>query len=204
MGPVDGVTVVPASSSPSTAAHLAWDSLRFTYDTGDRWFSGATLTRDGWIFTEPSVYNPPGNLRPSSAPANPVPTLAVDLASETLPLPRLKVEKGIVAVPAYTDFKLHDITTGPGDPNEEPLDMNRQPGTPEFFTGNRKFLTRKLWGVATEPPYFHHGKFTTLREAILAHIEFLKTLQVLPPGTADLVVDAQYQKKTWPPPGVKL
>jgi cytochrome c peroxidase len=73
------------------------------------------------------------------------------------------------------------------------------------------FLTRKLWGVANEPPYFHHGKFTTLREAVLAHggeaagvrarflallpaeqdaiIKFLKTLQVLPPGTAFPVVD---------------
>jgi cytochrome c peroxidase len=69
-----------------------------------------------------------------------------------------------------------------------------------FFAGNRKFLTRKLWGAANEPPYFHHGQFTTLREAILAHagealasrqafealnkyeqgavIEFLKTLRV--------------------------
>jgi len=66
-------------------------------------------------------------------------------------------------------------------------------------------MTRKLWGVANTPPFFHHGKFTTMREAILAHggealasrlafqslgpyeqgsiIEFLKTLQVLPAGT---------------------
>lgn len=56
----------------------------------------------------------------------------------------------------------------------------------------------------------HHGKFTTMREAILAHsrealqsrvvfrglpsyerdciIEFLKSLQILPPGTKSLVV----------------
>ncbi|MGH6892099.1 MAG: di-heme oxidoredictase family protein, partial [Dongiaceae bacterium] len=68
-----------------------------------------------------------------------------------------------------------------------------------------------LWGAANEPPFFHHGQFTTLREAVLAHggeagnsraaferlsenernsvIEFLKSLQVLPPGTRSLVVD---------------
>ena len=179
------------------------------------------LIREGWIFTEPSIYNPPGNLRPSTAPTDPVSPITVDLTSELLPLPRLKLESGVVAVPAYTDLKLHDITTGSGDPNEEPLDINRHVGTPEFFAGNRKFLTRRLWGAANEPPYFHHGKFTTLREAILAHagealssrtaftalptdqqdamIEFLKTLQVLPPGTPHLIVDEQYQKRRWPP-----
>ena len=89
--------------------------------------------------------------------------------------------------------------------------MQQAAGTAAFFAGNCRFLTRKLWGVASEPPYFHHGKFTTLREAVLAHageagmsrhgfealtpherdavIEFLKSLQVLPPGTRSLVVD---------------
>ena len=32
-----------------------------------------------------------------------------------------------------------------------------------------------------------------------ALIEFLKTLQVLPPGTKDLVVDENYQAREWPP-----
>ena len=52
---------------------------------------------------------------------------------------------------------------------ELPLDMQAKPGTEAFFAGNTKFLTRKLWGAANEPPYFHHGQFTTMREAILAH-----------------------------------
>lgn len=80
--------------------------------------------------------------------------------------------------------------------------MQQTPGRPEFFAGNRKFLTRKLWDVGNVPPYFHHGQFTTMREAVLAHcgealesrlafehlseyqrdsvIEFLKTLRVIP------------------------
>src|ERR1019366_1379255 len=98
------------------------------------------------------------------------------------------------------DLKLHDITAGPLDPNAEPLDQNQPAGTPKFFAGNTKFITRKLWGVGNSGPYMHHGKFTTMREAILAHsgealesrqkfealpayerdciIEFLKTLQI--------------------------
>lgn len=123
-------------------------------------------------------------------------------------------------VPAYTDLKLHDITTGPDDPNAEPVDMNDT-----FVKQNRRFLTKKLWGAANEPPYFHHGKFTTLREAVLAHsgeglasrqafealpdegknalIEFLKSLQVLAPGTKSLVVDEHGKAKEWPPKASK-
>jgi hypothetical protein len=162
------------------------------------------LVNKGWIYTEPSPFNPPGNLRIGDAP-----TLSVDLTSEDLPGPRLKPDAGgIVWVPAFTDLKLHDITTGPADPNAEPLDQNQPVGTPKFFAGNTKFITRKLWGVGNSGPYMHHGKFTTMREAILAHsgeamksrqgfealsaydrdcvIEFLKTLQVLPSGAQNL------------------
>jgi cytochrome c peroxidase len=67
--------------------------------------------------------------------------------------------------------------------------------------------------------YFHNGMFTTLRQAVLAHagealqsrkafqtvsaydqdslIEFLKSLQVLPPGTPELIVDENYRPKAW-------
>jgi len=177
------------------------------------------LDRRGWVFTEPNPFNPaaPPNLQAGQAP-----TLSVDLSSEDLPQPRLKPSGGVVMVPAFTDLKLHDITTGvAGDPNIEPLDMNQPAGSPGFFAGNRRFLTRKLWGAANEPPFFHHGMFTTLRQAIKAHdgdaraariafealtpfeqdaiVEFLKTLQVLPPGTRDLVVDERGHHKDWPP-----
>ena len=164
------------------------------------------LDKNGWIYTEPNPYNPTGNLTPGQASS-----LSVDLTSDELPRPRLKPDKdGIVWVPAYTDLKLHDICDGPNDPNGEPLDMQAKPGSEAFFAGNRKFLTRKLWGTANEPPFFHHGQFTTMREAVLAHagealksrqafeaasgyeqdsiIEFLKTLEVVPPDTHELVV----------------
>jgi hypothetical protein len=159
------------------------------------------LVDKGWFYTEPNPFNPSGNLRVGDAP-----TLVVDLTSENLPGPRLQPDAhGIVWVPAFTDLKLHDITTGAGDPNAEPLDQNQPAGTPKFFAGNTKFITRKLWGAGNSGPYMHHGKFTTMREAILAHsgealnsrqsfealsaydrdciIEYLKSFQVLSSGT---------------------
>ena len=157
----------------------------------------------GWVYVEPNPYNPPGNLQSGDPDAPPI---SVDLTDEsTLPTPRLKVAHNAVSVPAYTDLKLHDITSGPDDPNCEPLDMNQPAGSTGFFAGNRKFITRKLWGIANQHSFGHHGQYTTMREAVLAHhgeaqsttdafnalsnydrdsiIEFLKSLQILTPET---------------------
>lgn len=177
------------------------------------------LTRTGWIFTEPNPYNPPTNLRPGDA-AN----LRVDLTDARLPQPRLVAshdEPDVINVPAYTDFKLHDITDASEPAEAEPIDMNQSLVSPKLRDGNRRFLTKRLWGAANEPPYFHHGRFTTMRQAVLGHhgeavaerraferlsaadqnalIEFLKTLQVLPPGTKHLIVDERFESRTWPP-----
>ena len=103
----------------------------------------------GRNFCEPNPYNPAGNLRPSDS----VPPLCVDLTdNNTLPKPRLKQRAGVIQVPAFTDLKLHDITSGPADPNREPLDQNQPAGSVGFFLGNSKFVTRKLWGIANQHP----------------------------------------------------
>ena len=174
------------------------------------------LDKQGWLYSEPNPYNTPTNLRMGDTK-----TVTMDMSSPDLPQPRLHPDNDVVMVPAYTDLKLHDITD-PNDPAEaEALDMNFFVWSPKFSGGNRRFLTKRLWGSANEPPYFHHGLFTTLREAVLGHngealperkafqklapyeqdalIEFLKTLQVLPPGTKYLVVDENYQAREWPP-----
>ena len=89
--------------------------------------------------------------------------------------------------------------------------MNQKHGSASFFVGNGKFLTRKLWGIANQHSFGHHGMYTTMREAVLAHdgearqsrlafqamtpyeedcvIEFLKSLQILPPGAKSLCVN---------------
>jgi di-heme oxidoreductase (putative peroxidase) len=175
------------------------------------------LDEHGWIYSEPGPYNPPGNLRRTG-----VRSLEVDLTDPALPQPRLnpsREDPAVLLVPAYTDFKLHDITDPADADAREPLDAGQPPQSAGFTAGNRRFLTRRLWGAANTPPYFHHGLFTTMREAVLAHsgealeqrqafqglphddqdalIEFLKSLQVLPPGTKDLVVDDHYRPKVW-------
>lgn len=153
------------------------------------------LDRRGWIYTEPGPYNPAGNLQ-----AGQVQPITMDLTSDDLPQPRLKPVNGVVWVPLFTDFKLHDICSGPNDPNVERLNANAKPGSDAFFAGNSRCLTRRLWAVGSKPNYFHHGQYTTIREAILNHlgeavqarrqftdlssyqqgavIEFLKTLQI--------------------------
>ena len=189
--------------------------------------------KPGWIYFEPNPYNPatgPNSpnlqLGPTNYPIS-APPVTVDLTSETLPLPRLQAHQGAVMVAAYTDLKLHDIsaTSDPKtDPECEPLDQNQPAGSPGFFAGNCKFITRKLWGFYNQGGAFmHHGKFTTAREAVEAHsgealtqrkafdalpadlqadvIEFLKSLQVLPPGSQSLVIDENGNPKEWPPSG---
>lgn len=174
------------------------------------------LTDEGWIYTEPNPFNPEGNLRPGEYQ-----TFEMDLRNPALDQPRLPFDSSTqtVWVPAFTDMKVHNITSGPDDPNCELLNMHFPAGTAEFNSGNCQFITKKLWGAANEPPYFHHGLFTTMREAIEAHrgdaidsynawaalddfgrdsiIEFLKTLRLLPQGTTALVVDENFQPRTW-------
>ena len=173
------------------------------------------LDKQGWIYSEPNPFNLPGNLRSGE-----LPDFKVDLTSNVLPPPRLRPDAaGIVWVEAFTDFKLHNVCES-GD--AEPLDMNQSQWSKKFKEGNCRFLTKRLWGAANEPPFFHHGLFTTLRQSVLAHageaessrkafkllpaaeqdalIEFLKTLQVLPPGTRDLIVDENFRPRSWPIP----
>jgi cytochrome c peroxidase len=179
------------------------------------------LDRKGWIYSEPNPYNPPLNLRLGTTK-----TISMDLNDPKLPAPRLMPDPAnpdVVQVPAYTDLRLHNIS-GP-ESGKEPLDQNQTPWTSRFFEGNQRFLTKRLWGRANQPPYFHHGLFTTMRQAVLAHygealatraafceaseydqdslIEFLKSLQVLPPGTRARIVDENYQAREWPPAGLR-
>ena len=136
------------------------------------------------VFREPNPFNPAGNLRPSDV-ATPV---VIDLTVAGPGAHLRREHDGSVLVPAFTDLKRHDM--GPGLDNERLV----QAGVP-----TKMWLTRKLWGFASEPPFLHHGRASTITEAVLAHggegqasrdafaalssgdradlVEFLKTLQ---------------------------
>ena len=217
--PVPG-RVIPADRAIETAVasgERLFDTVRCTRCH----VASLTLERRGWMYSEPGPDNPPGNLRRGDARA-----IEVDLTRASLPQPRLApiADNGsVIRVEAYTDFKLHDITDAADPAAQEAVDVNQPIGSAAFLAGNRRFLTRRLWGVASQPAHFHHGLFTTLRESILAHagealaertafqrlaatdqdtvVEFLKSLQLLPPGTRALVVDEQYRPRQWPVPG---
>jgi hypothetical protein len=148
------------------------------------------------LFSEPNPFNPAGNLQVADVPA----PFQVDLTVAG-PGPHLPRElDGSVLVPAYTDLKRHDL--GPELDNEALV----QGGVP-----TEQFLTRKLWGMANEPPFLHNGRALTIHDAIVKHggeaattrdaylalpaarqrlvVDFLKTLQVLPENSPLEVVE---------------
>jgi hypothetical protein len=145
------------------------------------------LKLDDPIFSEPNPYNPDGNLKVADVPD----TFDFDLTVSG-PGPHLAREAdGSVLVPAFTDLKRHDM--GPECDNEKKV----QGGVP-----TKEFVTKKLWGFASEPPFLHNGRALTIDEAIRRHggeaeaardaylafssqdrksiVDFLKTLQILP------------------------
>ena len=136
------------------------------------------------IYIEPNPYNPPGTITDYSTP----PTYHVNLASRSDSNTVKVTKEGTYLIYAYTDLKRHDM--GPILANET---------VEQRFVESPVWITRKLWGTASEPPFLHHGRATLLEEAITVHggeaessrikydglsrddkaalIEFLKTFQ---------------------------
>ena len=162
------------------------------------------LTLNDPVFTEPNPFNPPGKLKLSDVSA----PFAIDLTKEG-PGPFLqKDELGRVRVPVFTDLKRHDM--GPLLDTDE-VKQQRQIPSPVQGIDTELWLTRKLWGVASEAPFLHHGRATLISEAILMHggeaepqrlayedlseyeqdsvVEFIKTLQILPEESTTTLID---------------
>ena len=106
------------------------------------------------VFSEPNPFNPSGKLQVAEVDS----PYEVDLVSVGELSGLRKNAEGHIMVPVFTDLKRHSM----GDVlNNETLE---EEGVP---TG--EWLTRKLWGFASEPPFLHHGRATLMSEAILAH-----------------------------------
>jgi cytochrome c peroxidase len=155
-------------------------------------------------FSEPNPYNPPGNLTPADVPQS----FQFDLVSQGEPPRPGATPRGGARVRAWTDLKRHNLCDD--EMRHFCNEQLEQAGIPTEL-----FLTRKLWDVGNTAPYGHRGDLTTLTAAIAAHggearasrlafdalaqtkrdevIEFLKSLQILPPGTLSTIVDSQYR-----------
>jgi Di-haem oxidoreductase, putative peroxidase len=156
------------------------------------------LILDHPIFSEPNPFNPPGTLRPDEV-SRPF-TFDLTRQGERPRLERLRDGRAVVR--AYTDLKRHKLCDA--ELTHFCNEQVRQAGIPTEL-----FLTRKLWDVGNSAPYGHRGDLTTITEAIFHHggearaprdayvalpksqqdavVEFLKSLQVLPPGTSSRV-----------------
>jgi hypothetical protein len=159
------------------------------------------------IFSDPNPYNPEGNLQ-----ADEVTRLTTYDMTAQGGKPYLERRyDGSAVIRAYTDLKRHNLCDA--DYNHYCNEELEQAGV-----ATEMFLTRKLWDVGNTAPYGHRGDLTTITEAIDQHggearasrdaffaltqqsrdevVEFLKSLQILPPGTENLVVDETGQAKS--------
>jgi hypothetical protein len=214
VGDITAVTLWQAALPPPGRSLPAEPWARRLVARGERVFADAgcaschvpALRLDSAVFVEPNPYNPPGTCSDPSV----CPRYELDLTRDG-PRPRLeRLRGGAAIVRAYTDLKRHNLCDPESHPDPIRFFCNEQlaQGRPDQDgrPGAEFFLTRKLWDVGNSAPYGHRGDLTTLAEAILAHggearpardafveqpmadqravIEFLKTLQVLPEGSA--------------------
>jgi CxxC motif-containing protein (DUF1111 family) len=155
--------VVPDSPG-AAAATLSGERLFEQIGCNSCHVSSLPLDGPTWTYSEPGPYNETDARRKAG-----LRPLSIDLTAAHLPQPRLNPSGGVLYVRAFTDFRLHDITDPSDASMQEPLDLNQRAGSAEFRQGNRRFLTRRLWDVGSRAQFFHDGRFTTIRDAILAH-----------------------------------
>jgi hypothetical protein len=175
-----------------------------------------TLVLDAAVFTEPGPYNPPGNLRPADTKRpfaldmtreGPGPRLERLPDGRAIVRAYTDLKRHDISDGDYNHFANERVAQGTLAGFAAAAGFT-EPVRPRPV---REFLTRKLWDAGCSAPYGHRGDLTTLTEAIYFHggearlsrdaffrlpkadqaaiIEFLKTLQVLPDGSARVVTE---------------
>ena len=141
------------------------------------------LPLESLVFTEPNEFNLGRDLRPGSVER----LLEIDLTELAGSFER--DEEGRYLIPIYSDLRRHEM--GDTLDDEEVI----QAGVPTDH-----WMTRRLWGFVSEPPFLHNGRALLISEAIVAHggeaepaktrflqlpqddqdaiVEFLQTLQI--------------------------
>ncbi|MCY4474189.1 MAG: thiol oxidoreductase [Chloroflexi bacterium] len=112
------------------------------------------LPLESLVFTEPNEFNIGKDLRPEATDA----VLEIDLSDLASEL--RKDENGHYLIPVFSDLRRHDMGEDGVLDNEEII----QGGVP-----TEQWMTRRLWGFASEPPFLHHGRATLISDAIVAH-----------------------------------
>jgi len=150
------------------------------------------------MFTEANPFNPEWKI-----PFAVRKRIGFDMTKDgELPRPEATSDGGAI-LRAYTDLKRHNLCdqTDQFFCNETLVQPGIAPST---------FVTRKLWDIGSSAAFGHRGDLSTIGEAIQHHageartarnnylnlsvrdraavVEFLKTLQILPPGSP-LVID---------------
>ncbi len=105
-------------------------------------------------FTEPNEFNVGRDLRPDAVDA----VLEIDLSEFAGEL--RQDENGHYMIPVFSDLRRHDMGEDGVLDNEHIV----QGGVP-----TEQWMTRRLWGFASEPPFLHHGRATLISGAIKAH-----------------------------------
>ena len=112
------------------------------------------LPLESLVFTEPNEFNVGKDLRPDAVDA----VLEIDLSAFASELKQ--DENGRYLIPVFSDLRRHDMGEDGELDNEEII----QGGVP-----TEHWMTRRLWGFASEPPFLHHGRATLISDAIKAH-----------------------------------
>ena len=112
------------------------------------------LPLESLIFTEPNEFNVGRDLRPESVEA----VLEIDLSQFAGELQT--DENGHYLIPVFSDLRRHDMGEDDVLDNEEVV----QGGVP-----TEDWMTRRLWGFFSEPPFLHNGRATLISDAIKAH-----------------------------------
>lgn len=112
------------------------------------------LPLESLVFTEPNEFNEGRDLRPEAVDA----VLEIDLSEFASEL--RQDENGHYLIPVFSDLRRHNMGEDGVLDNEEVI----QGGVP-----TEQWMTRRLWGFVSEPPFLHHGRATLISDAIIAH-----------------------------------
>ncbi len=112
------------------------------------------LPLESLVFTEPSEFNVGRDLRADAVEG----LVEIDLSEFAGEL--RQDENGHYLIPVFSDLRRHDMGEDEALDNELVI----QAGVPTY-----EWMTRRLWGFASEPPFLHHGRATLISEAIAAH-----------------------------------